>query len=389
MSKARNIGPLRVRPQVVKGKATGKWFVDIPSTLTSTGKRKRKLYASRMQAEKIARGVANGLKFKQLGFAKKATRSSITLHRGVDLWVEHQEYRVKIGKLRSSSLVTRNCQLIPVKSFFRNCDLALITSEEIGRYQLRRLSEGCKEVTINSEVAALRQVLKWLRKKGELETLPEVENLEVPKAAHVIPNSEEVVKVIGHLHPQHRTLVRLMAETGLRPGEAYNLPWCHIDLTEGYLTVQPFEDWQPKNKSTHRRVWLSSGLRAEMRRLPRNGTFVFSGRDPNKPITGIKKALASAVDKACLTRSGKPMRITPKTFRKAYATWQAERGTPQSILQRQMGHVPGSRMTEQHYIHVRDAALKEAMFQLPDTAIAEAVAKSGNGSGEGAAGAAK
>lgn len=379
MTKARNIGPLRLRPQVVHGKPTGKWFVDIPKTLTSTGKRKRRLYASRTQAEKVASEVRRKLDLRKLGYAEKPQHSTMTLHSGIGLWVEHQEYRVRIGKLRDTSLATRICQLLPIKVFFGDCNLAAVTAAQIATYQLRRLDAGCKPISINSEVSALKQALKWLCQKGHLATLPEVENMEASRRNHDVPTPEEVISIISYLPSHLRTLVRIMAETGLRPGEAYNLPWRHVNLDEGYLLIRPFGNWQPKNKSTHRRVWLGSELWAEMRRLPRNGTFVFSGRDPNKPIDNFKKALSSAVKKAELTRHGQPMRITPKTFRKAFATWQAERGVVPSILQKQMGHVPGSRMTEQHYIHVRDAALKEATFQLPMKTDADVVAKCGNG----------
>ena len=171
-------------------------------------------------------------------------------------------------------------------------------------------------------------------------------------------------------------------KTGMRPGEVYNLPWTHVNLNEGYVDVRPYRNWQPKTKRSKRRVWLSSGLRAEMHRLPKNGTFVFSGRDTNKPITDFKKALNTAVEKAKLERYGQPMHLTPKIFRKAFATWQAERGVSPSILQKQMGHAPGSRMTEQYYIHVRDFAVKEAGVELPMNESGNLLAISGNDAAE-------
>ncbi len=54
MSKSRAVGPFRVRPQVINGGETGKWFVDIPASLTGTGKRKRKLFGNCKSALAVA-----------------------------------------------------------------------------------------------------------------------------------------------------------------------------------------------------------------------------------------------------------------------------------------------------------------------------------------------
>ena len=58
------------------------------------------------------------------------------------------------------------------------------------------------------------------------------------------------------------------------------------------------------------------------------------------------------------------MQVTPKTFRKAFATWQAERGTHPRILQAIMGHAPGSRMTDQHYVFANEELQKQTMLSL-------------------------
>lgn len=378
MSKTRKFGPITIRPHIAKGKETGKWMVDVPGTLKRDGKRQRIQKDSRTQAENYARELAKRLKFRELGFAKKASRTCMTLFRGIEMWTEEQERRVLKGKIRNSTLVTNLNKLLPIKAFFDDCDLSEIVPALIDRYQIHRLKRGCQEVTINGETSALKQVLKWHCDKGHLDKVPSFENLDVPEPEYDIPEKWEVVQIIQHLPERHRTLVKLMAETGVRPGEAYNLPWKYVNLEKGYISIRPFRNWKPKRKSSIRDVWLSSSLCTEMRRLPKVGTYVFSGRDSEKPITSFKKALKSAVELAGLHKDGCPMRITPKTFRKAFATWQAEDGISPSILQKQMGHVPGSRMTEQHYIRIRDRALQNAVLELPLNDGAEEVAKSGN-----------
>lgn len=378
MSKTRKFGPITIRPHKVKGKETGQWVVDIPGTMMRNGKRNRPLKDNRTQAENYARELARRLKFRELGFAKKAPRTSMTLYQGIELWKEEQERRVLKGKICNSTLVTNLNKLLPIKTFFNDCYLTEIIPVQIDKYQIQRLKRGCKEVTINGETSALKQVLKWHCDKGHLDKMPSFENLDVPEVEFDIPEKRDVVQIMRHLPELQRVLVKLMAETGVRPGEAYNLPWKHVNLEKGYISIRQFRDWKPKRKSSIRDVWISSSLCTEMRRLPKAGTYVFSGRDSEKPITSFKRALKTAVELSELERDGHPMRITPKTFRKAFATWQAEDGVSPSILQKQMGHVPGSRMTEQHYIRIRDRALQKAVLELPPNDATDYVAKSGN-----------
>ena len=47
--------------------------------------------------------------------------------------------------------------------------------------------------------------------------------------------------------------------------------------------------------------------------------------------------------------------------RKAHATWQPERGAPESVLQDRLGHAPGSTVTREYYVQMTDDACKSAV----------------------------
>lgn len=365
MHKARKFGPIGVRPHVVHGQPTGKWFVDIPGSLTSNGNRKRKLYGSVTQAETIARELRKRLAMREFGYAPKAPTSHLTFEQGACEWETAQQRRRRTGKIHPNTLKTRVHELKPLKVFFGSFRLSAITPSLMERYQERRLDEECTPRTVNSEIATFKQVLRWLAAQGHLSSVPSVESIPVNRRHRDIPTRQDVVALIEHLPEKLKPLVRLMAETGMRPGEVLNLPWRHVNEVAGYLDILPFRDWQPKTERSHRRIWLSPGMRAEMRRLPKSGTYVFSGRKPDEPIRSIKKGLNSAVLKAGLQRDGKLMHLTAKTFRKAFATWHAEEGVHPSLLQRQMGHVEGSRMTDQFYIYASDEAVRQSFKPLP------------------------
>lgn len=384
MTKTRKFGPIGVYPQSVHSKLTGKWFMDIPSSLTSTGKRKRKLYANKTQAEKMAREVNKRMRMRELGFAETKPQNQIPLKQGIAEWKCEQEKLVKTGGLCASSLQTRLHQLDPLSKQLSKRFVSRITTTDLLDYQVQRLGAGMKAATVNSEVAALRQVLSWMAEKykGCLKSVPKVKRAKGKRRTYDIPSELELAAVIHHLPKHRKTIVRLMAETGMRRGEVFNLPWQHVYLDQGYLAVAPFDDWKPKNEGSERHVWLSPGLRAEMRSLPQSGVFVFSGRDPDKPLTSIQKTLNTAVKKAGLKRGNRLMKVTPAGLRKMFATLQAVENIPPSVLRKQMGHSKGSRMVDEHYINLPDEAVRKAYRELPNHENL-ALAISGNGQMEG------
>ncbi len=170
---------------------------------------------------------------------------------------------------------------------------------------------------------------------------------------------EDAAKLIGRLSPTNRALVRLMAETGLRPGEALNLPWDHLEAEKSRIWIGPHRGWAPKTKASHRYVTLREGVLADILALPRTGDYIFAGKDPKKPLQNVRTALNTAA---------KAVGIRPPTlklFRKAFATWQAENGLHPALLQQLMGHAQGSKVTDQHYIFASEAAKQAATLSLP------------------------
>lgn len=62
--------------------------------------------------------------------------------------------------------------------------------------------------------------------------------------------------------------------------------------------------------------------------------------------------------------------ITPKSLRKAFASWQANNGLHPRVLQALMGHAPGSVVTDKHYIKADEEAMRTAVVRmLPNKAI--------------------
>jgi len=370
------VGQLTVRQHVRNGIPTGKWCVDIPAKLT--GRRCRTLFDNRRSAVEIAREFNRRLSIAGMPATPQA-RLLVTFGELAGLWLEKQSLRVQTQKKRATSLQADRHRLKPLLDYLGDLAVSLLDEGRMLAYQDHRLRMGRRPATINSEVGTLKHILKEGVKRGAIAGVPEIERIPQPAKRVDIPTELEIVRLVAAAPMRLRVLLAFLAETGCRRGEAFNLTWDAIDEQGGFATIEPRAEWTPKTISSNRRLPVSSGLLAALLKMPRVGIYVFPGRDPNKPMTSFKRSLASAVKAAGLVRNGKPMRITPGVLRKANATWLATRGVHPRMLQSLLGHSPGSRITDQHYVQSTDDALRRAAITLPvwETSAA-GVAISGN-----------
>jgi integrase len=383
MSNALTIGPVTIREHMRDGRPTGRWMLDIPASLTSSGKRLRRLYSGRRAAEAVARELKRKLELRRLGFAEKSPKAGLSFRDACDLWVQVMELNVASLHLRPSSLKVIRTRLNPLLAFFGATSVGTITPDRVMEYQSRRLENHRRPTTINGELRVLRQLFGWLMENGHIEKLPRFRRMPEEFRRGEPLSKEDVGRLLAAVSLKHRALIRLMAENGLRPGEAMSLPWQHVDLAGACIRLQPFAGWSPKTRASIREVHLSPALVEELSILPRHGRYVFPGSQPDKPIGHIRSVLRTAADRANLRIDGRLPRLTAKLFRKAFASWQAERGIYPRLLQELMGHAPGSKVTDQHYVQVSRSAKRNAGIMLPtmdptSRVTANALAKSGN-----------
>jgi integrase len=271
---------------------------------------------------------------------------------------------VQLDKRSVSTFETNLHQLKPLLAFFGNDDIALIDETRLEEYQGRRLKEGRRPRTINSEVGTLKVVLGWAKKERLVSAVPEVEHLPSEEKIVDLPTPEEVARIIAALPQRLRVLVLALAETGCRKSELFGLPWEDVDEMRGVIRIRPHRERRIKNRQSIRSIPISDQLLDAIRKLDKDGFYVFPGRKKGQPIDNFRKALKTAVEAAAVERNGKPMHLTPHMFRKAYATWQAERGVEETTLQTLMGHARGSKVTRKVYVNPQDEARRSAVFEL-------------------------
>jgi integrase len=366
MSESFRIGPFRLAPHQRNGKPTGRWLVDVPASIAG-GKRRRKFFDTCTDAKRFARELERRYRRGELVAAapSEPQAPADTFQKVADDWLAFQDLRVATGKKRQSSLDADCYRLRLLLSLFADDDPSDITEERIVEFQAMRLRQGRSPSTVNSDVRLLLKLLRWAHRKGRLPALPEFEWLPEHVSDAVVPTEDEVRRIIDHLPKRLKPLVRLIAQTGCRSGEAFHLTWENVDFDNCMVAFRPHGDWTPKTRSSVRQVPISRELADELKRLPREGAFVFPGKSPGKPIREIKRAFQTAVEAAGIRRNGKPVRITPHTLRKATATWLAvDHGVPQRVLQSILGHAPGSTVTNRYYVSSSDDAKRRAVAGL-------------------------
>ena len=365
MSNSRKVGPFRIRPHIRNGIETGKWFVDIPASLTGNGLRKRKLYDTQKNALQVARELKRHADPVSGQLVATPTHSGLSFRRAVELWQEDEVLRVETFKKRASTFDRERYRLRSLVDYFGDQSVASITERRLGEYQRWRIRQGRKPGTINSDLRTFSLVLGWAKKHGYIGEVPKPERIPDRRKLAVIPTREEVVRIVQALPPRLQPLIRFLAETGCRKGEALNLTWDSVDEVNGVVEIRSREGWTPKTEQSERSIPINPVLLDLLRGLPKEGPYVFPGTTPDEPIGSFRKALKTAVARAGIYRRGKQVHITAQSLRKAHASWLAEDGVDESVLQGLLGHAAGSSVTRQYYVQATEKAKRAAVIQLP------------------------
>ena len=211
MTQSQAVGPFRVRPRLWRGAQTGKWFVDVPASLTSAGKRKRKLFDNQGGAQAAAQRLRDSIDDAAGLLKVREHNAGASFSDAADGWLADEELRVATLKKRAASLMVNGYRLNAARAFFSKAPLAAITERRLTEYQAARLKAGRKPVSINADMQTIRQVLKWAVKQGMIDAAPEVEAIPTRPVKVIAPTPEEndgwswVIRTPGCRLPNART----------------------------------------------------------------------------------------------------------------------------------------------------------------------------------------
>jgi integrase len=97
--------------------------------------------------------------------------------------------------------------------------------------------------TINNILTVLRRMLVVARKRGLIESVPDVEWLKSEKPDFDFLDFEEAKRLVAAAEGEWRTMILVGLRTGMRIGELLALQWQDVDLVAGRITVRRNVVW--------------------------------------------------------------------------------------------------------------------------------------------------
>ena len=280
----------------------------------------------------------------------------LTVRVAIAQWIE---YRCKLREL----------SLVAGSTLANQTNIAVMLGKELGDHQLDQLRKShielwmgarlqtCSPVTVRGEMNVLRQVLRWCVDENFLTVAPRMPKLSVPSTEDALPSDEAFLWVLANVPHRHANALEFMMLTGLSPHELERLQV--QDCDDGLLSIGMRPDFAVKQPSRRREIPLNA--RADTLWCQ----WSFARRADVHPwptVAAMQKAIRRAVN-APADRTGIPTGlagITPKLMRKWFASKVAAE-QPEHVLQRLMGHAPGSPITRRHYVRSSDDQVTSAV----------------------------
>jgi integrase len=155
--------------------------------------------------------------------------------------------------------------------------------------QASRYGRPLSPASVNRELATLRRLLRLAQEWKVLDRVPRIRLLRGERNREFVLSHRLEPKYLEACPQPLRDVAILILETGVRPGEAANLPWADVYLQPavrakfGYIAIRG-----GKSKNAKRNLSLTPRA-AEMlkaRRASTKSTWVFPGDSPGAPILG-------------------------------------------------------------------------------------------------------
>lgn len=216
--------------------------------------------------------------------------------------------------------------------------------------------------TVNNALVVLSHMLQTARKRGLIESVPDIDWLKGADPEFDFLSFDEAANVIAGADGEWRTMIMVALRTGMRRGELLALRWQDVDLSAGRLTVrQNYVSGQfgtPKSGKA-REIALGEDVIAVIRaHRHERGPLVFCDAE-GKVLT--RGALARPLIRACeAAKLGRA--IGWHTLRHSFASHLVMLGVSMRAVQELLGHAH-IQMTER-YAHLAPQVARDAVRLL-------------------------
>lgn len=271
----------------------------------------------------------------------------------ITAWTDYRFQLAVLGRIAESTLLNQSAIAAHLSDTIGQTPIAALRKSQIDIYVAERL-QTCKPVTVHAELAVLRQILNWAVDERIIKERPRLPTVKVPNVERPLPGDDDYIWFLRHLPFKHSQALEFMLLTGLAPHELARLQ--PRDIGDGGIVIGGRPDFRVKQESRRRVVPLNP--RAAMIWALRS-----AGLPQDAAVFPRENAMQRAMRRLLLSRDDAPLAadgLTPKMMRKWFASKVAAEHS-EAVLQRLMGHAPGSPITRRHYVRSNDQALKDAV----------------------------
>ena len=338
------------------------------------------------EARKFAEDLFDEIKIKtRLG----QSITGPTLARMVEEYEGAARARGEPTKREQAILVFLKTYAVP---YFAKNKITEISAKEIARFFDWRRAHSKRrapaETTVLHETSMFSTFLRWCHRRGHLDREIRIErpkpggerrpHFDITDWRRLTRFLREWVKQGQHKSgPIYRdrlmltNYVLILANTGIRVGEARGLRWRDVESepsgegdvvniivhVKGKTGAREVVARTPEIQTYFRRIWE---LRCEELggEQPAKDDYVFCHRD-GKPIQTFKKGFATLVAEAGVEFDREGQRRTIYSLRHTYATFRLQEGVNHYVLARNMG--TSVKMLEQFYGHTSTRAMADEL----------------------------
>lgn len=259
--------------------------------------------------------------------------------------------------VRNLSPATQRSYINAVRKFSRYFGRSpdRLDLDDVHTFQVHLVATGISWAALNQIVCALR--FFYGVTLGQNEIPERIPYARAPRQLPVVLSADEVVQFLEAVASlKARVALTSAYAAGLRVGEVCGLRVEDIDSSRMVIHVRHGKGGKA------RYVMLSAELLGILRsywRLARPRTFLFPGRDPDKPI---EPTVLNAACRSAVAATGLSKRVTVHTLRHSFATHLLENGTDIRIIQVLLGHAHLS--STAHYTQVSSRTIRSTTSPL-------------------------
>lgn len=281
-------------------------------------------------------------------------------------WVNYRERLCQLDLVARSTVENQAAICTRLMDGLGNLHLDELRKSHVELHIGERL-RSCAPVTVRGELNVLRQVLNWCVDEQLLVTKPRLPTVSVSTDEQALPSDAAFLWVLANVPENHARALEFMMLTGLSPHELERVRVCDVP-TGNQLRIGMRPDFPVKQASRRRAIPLNDRAR-QIWFIAAAGMIL--DQHPFPTVGTMQKAIRRAVDAPATFADLHLMPclpiglagITPKLMRKWFASKVAG-DHPEHVLQRLMGHAPGSPITRRHYVRSSDAQQLHAVDGL-------------------------